>query len=602
MSDASLAAAVARALHPVLPPAAALGLADVAAAITAPPDPSLGDLAFPCFKLAKALRKGPPQIAAELAAQLQTMTAGSLIARATAAGPYVNLHLDLARAAALVLPPLARDEIPAPAPTGTRVMIEYSQPNTHKAFHVGHLRNLCLGDSLVRLLRHDGDEVVAANYLGDVGAHIAKCLWWYLDRLADRTPPPTNRGEWLGECYSAASNQLELWEEQARAGDTTAATDLAAARARTTELLLKLEARDPELMAVWSETRAWSLADFAEIYAWCGVHFDRVFFESEVDEPGLKLVDEYLEKGVFIVSEGAVGILNAEVKHMPFFMLRKRDGTGLYATKDLALARLKFEEYRIDRSIYVVDVRQSDHFRHVFLTLKKMGFDQADRCQHVPYEMVELPDGPMATRKGNVVLFRSLRQQMTAHIRREYLDKNYAGEWPEEELAEAADKVTLGAIKYGMLARDVNQKIVFDMPAWLELQGNTGVYLQYTCARAQSILGKCAEVGKTLDPALTGTPDIIPPPAEIHPDERALLLALDRLPASTHAAAQQLRPSLLCTYLFELAQTFNTFNAHCQVKPSEGAQLQWRLLLVTATVHTMRHALALLGIPVLRRM
>jgi arginyl-tRNA synthetase len=618
MFDASLAAAAARALHPILPPAAALGLADVEAAITAPPDPTLGDLAFPCFKLAKALRKAPPQIATELAAQITAaITAAdsgdptTILARAVAAGPYVNLHLDLGRAAALVLPALARGEVPAPPASGTRVMIEYSQPNTHKAFHVGHLRNLCLGDALVRLLRHDGDDVVAANYLGDVGAHIAKCLWWYLDHLRDRTPPPSDRGEWLGELYSAASNQLELWEEQAKAGDAAAATSLAAARARTTELLQKLEARDPELIAVWSETRAWSLADFAEIYAWCGVHFDRVFFESEVDEPGLKLVDEYVAKGIFVASEGAIGIFNEEVKHMPFFMLRKRDGTGLYATKDLALARLKFEEYRIDRSIYVVDVRQSDHFRHVFLTLKKMGFTQAERCQHVPYEMVELPDGPMATRKGNVVLFRSLRQQMTAHIRRAYLDQ-IASEWPEAEILDVAHKVALGAIKYGMLARDVNQKIVFDMPAWLELTGNTGPYLQYTCARAQSILGKCAEVDKTLDDAiLAGEHGAVrrcwpgegtAPDLELHPDERALLLALDRLPASAHAAAQQLRPSLLCTYLFELAQSFNTFNAHCPVKPSEGALLQRRLLLVTATLAAMRHALGLLGIPTPTRM
>jgi arginyl-tRNA synthetase len=309
MFDASLAAAAARALHPILPPAAALGLADVEAAITAPPDPTLGDLAFPCFKLAKALRKAPPQIATELAAQITAAitaaTSGdptTILARAVAAGPYVNLHLDLGRAAALVLPALARGEVPAPPASGTRVMIEYSQPNTHKAFHVGHLRNLCLGDALVRLLRHDGDDVVAANYLGDVGAHIAKCLWWYLDHLRDRTPPPSDRGEWLGELYSAASNQLELWEEQAKAGDAAAATSLAAARARTTELLQKLEARDPELIAVWSETREWSLADFAEIYAWCGVHFDRVFFESEVDEPGLKLVDEYVAKGIFVAA------------------------------------------------------------------------------------------------------------------------------------------------------------------------------------------------------------------------------------------------------------------------------------------------------------
>ncbi|HEY0135646.1 MAG TPA: arginine--tRNA ligase [Nannocystis sp.] len=598
MHDASLAAAAARALHPVLPEAAGLTLADVAAAFTTPPDPAMGDLAFPCFKLAKALRKGPPQIAAELATKLASQT--GLIAQATAAGPYVNLRLDLGHAGALVLPSLARGETHAPPASGTRVMIEYSQPNTHKAFHVGHLRNLCLGDALVRLLRADGDEVVAANYLGDVGAHIAKCLWWYLDHLTDRTPPAAHRGEWLGEQYAAASNQLEVWDEQAKAGDANAAASLAAAKARTTEILQKLEAREPELQKVWDETRQWSLDDFAEIYQWCGVQFDRVFFESEVDEPGLKLVEEFLERGVFTVSEGAVGVINEEIKHMPFFMLRKRDGTGLYATKDLALARLKFEEYRIDRSIYVVDVRQSDHFRHVFLTLKKMGFTQADRCQHVPYEMVELPDGPMATRKGNVVLFRSLRQQMTEHIRRAYLD-NFKETWPEEEIVETAHAIALGAIKYGMLARDVNQKIVFDMPAWLELTGNTGPYLQYTAARAQSILNKCAEVDKVLDPAVLAG-DAVNTWTEPDPSERALLLALDAMPAAIHGAAASLRPAQLCTYLFDLAQTFNRFNAACPVKPSEGDVLQRRLLLVTATVKAMHHALGLLGIPVPRRM
>jgi len=601
MSDASLAAAAARALHPFLPEAAGLTLAEVQSALVATPDPALGDLAFPSFKLAKALRKAPPQIAADLAASITTGISAqpdsSIIARATAAGAYVNLHLDLGQAAALVLLPLARADFHAPRATGTRVMVEYSQPNTHKAFHVGHLRNLCLGDALVRLLRADGDEVVAANYLGDVGAHIAKCLWWYLDRMGAPEPPPEHRGEWLGELYSAASNQLELWDEQAKAGDAAAAAALAAAKARTTQLLQQLEARDPELQRVWSRTRQWSLDDFAEIYAWLGVAFDRVFYESEVDEPGLQLVDEFLQKGVFVVSEGAVGVVNDEIKHMPFFMLRKRDGTGLYATKDLALARLKFEEYRIDRSIYVVDVRQSDHFRHVFLTLKKMGFAQAERCQHVPYEMVELPDGPMATRKGNIVLFRSLRQQMTAHIRREYLDQ-FKDSWPESEIAATADALAISAIKYGMLARDVNQKIVFDMAAWLELIGNTGPYLEYTHARARSILDKCAEVGKSLQPGA----DAQVTAALAEPSERELVLALDRLPAAVHAAAHQLRPALLCTYLFELAQSFNRFVTNCPVKPSEGPLLQARLLLVTAAANSLRHLLGLLGIPAVRRM
>lgn len=595
MHDLSLAAAVARALHPALPEAAGLTPADVQAALAAPPDPALGDFAFPCFKLAKALKKAPPAISAELAASLKH----PLFAAASAAGPYVNLRVDLAQAAALVLPSLARGDFHAPDATATRVMVEYSQPNTHKAFHVGHLRNLCLGDAIVRLLRNDGDTVVAANYLGDVGAHIAKCLWWYLDHLTDRTPPAFHRGEWLGELYSAASNQLELWEENSKT-DPEAARSLAAARARTTEILHKLESRDPELTKIWSETRQWSLDDFAEIYNWTGVRFDRLFYESDVDEPGLRLVEEFLQKGIFTESEGAVGIVNPEIKHMPFFMLRKRDGTSLYSTKDLALARLKFEEYGVDRSIYVVDVRQSDHFKHVFLTLKRMGFAQAERCQHVPYEMVELPDGPMATRKGNVILFRSLREQITATIRQQYIDE-IGAEWTEEERVATAHQVALAAIKYGMLARDVNQKIVFDMAAWTQLTGNTGPYLQYTCARANSILLKCAEVDKTLDlDAVTTAPSTLAALAE--PSERALVLALDRLPAALHTAAQQLRPSLVCAYLFDLAQSFNTFVQTCRVKDQEGDLLQSRLLLVTAVARAMEHAMALLGIPAPRRM
>ncbi|HEY8376707.1 MAG TPA: arginine--tRNA ligase [Nannocystis sp.] len=604
MLPGSLALAVARVLHPVLPAAAGLSEDDVAQSLAAPPDPALGDLAFPCFKLARALRKAPPQIAAEIAAALAD-TPGPFD-RVVATGPYVNITLDLGRAAALVLPRLARGEPVRRPPTGVRVMVEYSQPNTHKAFHVGHMRNLCLGDALVRLLRVDGDEVVAANYLGDVGAHIAKCLWWYLDRLPDRTPPEDRRGEWLGELYAAASNQLAEWEEQAAAGDLEAAAELQRARARTSEILAALERREPQMTAIWRETRAWSLEEFAEIYRWCGVEFDRVFYESEVDEPGLQLVEEYLQKGLFIVSDGAVGIINDEVKHMPFFMLRKQDGTSLYSTKDLALARLKFEEYRIDRSIYVVDVRQSDHFRHVFLTLKKMGFPQADRCQHVPYEMVELPEGPMATRKGNVVLFRSLRQRMTEHLRRTWFHK-YEGVWPADEIAAAEHQVALGAIKYGMLSRDVNQKIVFDLAAWLNLDGNTGPYLQYTGARAGSILRECAEVDKRLDPDILAGDSVTVARATFglrEPQERELVLALDRLPDVLHSAAEQLRPALVCTYAYELCRTFNRFyNADaCRVKPSEGAVLQGRLLLVHAFLHALREALGVLGISVPQRM
>lgn len=601
METSPLALATARAIVAALPEGASLSVDEVAGLLAPTPTPELGDLAFPCFRLAKALRKAPPQIAADLsAALLAARPEGGLVAGVRATGPYVNLTLELGHAAGLVLAPLAHGSTPtAPART-KRVMVEYSQPNTHKAFHVGHMRNLCLGDAIVRLLRADGYEVVAANYLGDVGAHIAKCLWWYLDVLdeAGRQPPARARGEWLGELYAAASNQLDDWDDAAKAGDAKAAAKLAAAKARTTEILQRLEARDTELVAVWQRTRQWSLDEFDEIYRWCRVEFDRVFFESEVDEPGLALVDEYLAKGVFVPSEGAIGIFNEEIKHMPFFMLRKRDGTSLYATKDLALARLKFQEHEIDRSIYVVDARQSDHFRHVFLTLKKMGFAQADECEHVPYEMVELPSGPMAGRKGNVILFSALRERMTQHLLENYLAK-YRGDWPDEEIEEAAHRVALGAIKFGMLARDVNQKIVFDMEAWLAVEGDTGPYLQYSAARAGSILRKAATRGKPIDPsAFTDAARVEAAGAALtQPEERALLLELAELGPVVHRAAQSLRPSLLCTYLLGLAKAINRFSnaKHCRVVDSEGAVLDGRLMLVKAAHEGMTWGMGCLG-------
>lgn len=596
-----LLAEVAAAIFAALPSEAGLTAQDVAGMLEAPPKPDMGDFAFPCFRLAKALRKAPPKIAADIAAALP---AGSIVESGQLAGPYLNVRVNLAKSAALVLPKLASGSTELGVTRDEKVMVEYSQPNTHKAFHVGHLRNVCLGDALVRLLRADGYEVVAANYLGDVGAHIAKCLWWFLDHLdeAGRQPPDRARGEWLGEVYATASNQLATWEDAAKAGDADAAAKLEAAKVRTTEILKNLESGEETITAVWEKTRQWSLVEFDEIYAWCGVVFDRVFYESEVGEPGLAIVAEYLEKGVFVESEGAIGVVNEELKHMPFFMLRKRDGTGLYSTKDLALARLKFEEYAIDRSIYVVDVRQSDHFAHVFLTLHKMGFAQADLCEHVPYEMVELPSGPMAARTGTVILFSELRERMVGHLTENYLAK-YKGDWPDEEIETTARQLALGAIKYGMLNRDVNQKIIFDMEAWMSVEGDTGPFVQYSAARTASILRKAAARGLTLSEATVANAETVAASLD-QPEERALVLRIAELRGAVHQAAKTFRPNVMCTYLLELAKSINRFSnsKQCHVLSSEGDVLQARLLLVTAARAAIEWGLARVGIEAPARM
>ncbi|PRP93064.1 Arginine--tRNA ligase [Enhygromyxa salina] len=602
MRPDALAQEVAKRLAPVLPEAAGLDVDAIAALLAPPPKPELGDFAFPCFRLAKALRNAPPKIAIELAAALADAGDDALIAEATPAGPYLNLRLHPHEAARHLLAPWARGELPEHPRSDQKIMIEYSQPNTHKGFHVGHMRNLCLGDSLVRLLRATGHEVIAANYLGDVGTHVAKCLWG-LEALVDEEPPEQGRGEWLGQIYAKAAIQLEDWETAAKAGDEAAAASYAAARERMSVILRGIETRDPTYYELWQRTRQWSLDAFEEIYEWTQVEFDRVFYESEVDEPGLKIVDEFLEKGVFIESRGAIGIENPEIKHMPFFMLRKSDGTGLYATKDLALARMKFEEFGIDRSIYVVDARQSDHFKQVFLTLKKMGFAQAELCEHVGYEMVELPDGAMSSRKGNVILFRALREQLASSLEASFFHA-FRGEWSDEEIDTALHQVSLGAIKYGMLARDNNQKIVFDMAKWTEVQGGDGgAALQYVSARTTSLLRKAAERGMTIDEGLlTGeTATQAGTLGEIA--ERALMQALIGLPGSVAQAASTLRPSILCGQLYGLAKAYNRFQQECNViHQDDPGVVQARLLLVKATQAALGWGLSLLGIPAPERM
>ncbi|PRP93515.1 arginine--tRNA ligase [Enhygromyxa salina] len=606
MRPDALAQEVAKLLAPLIPEAAGLDVDAVAALLTPPPKPELGHFAFPCFRLAKALRSAPPKIAAELAAAIAALGDNPLIATATPAGPYLNLDLHAHEAARHLLAPWANGQRPAFPSSGPssnqKVMIEYSQPNTHKGFHVGHMRNLCLGDCLVRLLRATGSEVVAANYLGDVGTHVAKCLWG-LEALVSGDPPTQARGEWLGQVYSQAAIQLEDWDEAGKAGDEAAAAQYTAARERMSEILRGIEARDPAYHDLWMRTRQWSLDEFEQIYAWCGVEFDRVFYESEVDEPGLKLVDEFLAKGVFVESRGAVGIENPEIEHMPFFMLRKSDGTGLYATKDLALARMKFEEFGIDRSIYVVDARQSDHFKQVFLTLKKMGFDQAELCEHVGYEMVELPDGAMSSRKGNVILFRALREQLGASLEANYFHK-FTDEWTREQIDTALHQVSLGAIKYGMLARDNNQKIVFDLAKWSDVQGGDGgATLQYVCARTASLLVKAQNRGMTLDGAVRSGERATQAGTLTEVAERGLMQALIALPGSIAQAAQSLRPSILCSQLYAVAKAYNRFQQECNVIHQDDPEVvQARLLLVQATREALSWGLSLVGIPAPDRM
>jgi arginyl-tRNA synthetase len=552
--------------------------------IETPPQTKMGDYSFPCFTLAKVFRKAPALIANELTEVLKEILADSnLFEGFKPLGPYLNVKVNSSEMAKRVLPEIHNGKwfVLNSSELKTQVMIEFSQPNTHKGFHVGHCRNVALGDSLVRLFRYNGYQVVAANYIGDIGTHIAKCLWYYQEKN-EENPPQANKGEWLGELYTASTLELESQTE----------SEKERTQKKISDILAKLEEKDPQISQVWQETRLWSLEDFEQIYSWLGTQFDHIFYESEVDEEGKQLVILGAEHGVFQKSDGAIGIDLKEEK-LGFFLLLKSDGNTLYSTKDLALAKRKFEEFGIERSIYVVGAEQTLHFQQVFATLKKMGYEQAERCIHLPYALVVLPEGKMSSRNGNVILFSKLQREMCAFVRNNYLEAHRLN-WSDEEIESTTRKVAVAAIKYGMLNQDPNKQITFSLKDWLVSEGDTGVYLIYAYVRIRSIIRQF----ENFDPQTEVDLKLLE-----HLHEKALIRKLFDFNDIASQAAEQYRPSLLARTLFELCKDFSRCYSSCSVKHAESTELQLaRLNLFSAVAATLSIGLNLLGIEPPERM
>ena len=552
---------------------------DLCEQLVEPPNTALGDMAFGCFILAKHLKKAPPMLAQELKSK---MSLDQNLIRVEAAGPYLNLTLSSAFIGQSLLSGIRSGEHFKKKLTENtpKAMIEYSQPNTHKEIHVGHMRNASLGDALVKLLRYSGYDIVSSTFPGDVGTHVAKCLW-YLKFVNEEPLPTTQKGEWLGKMYSRANLLLE---------DQLGTPQEADNREKLTMILKQLEAKNGEFYDLWKETREWSIELMKKVYAWAGVEFDQWYWESEVDSPSVEYVKRLFAEGKFVKSEGAVG-MDLEAEKLGFCLLLKSDGTGLYATKDLELARRKFENYKIEKSIYVVDVRQELHFKQVFKVLEKLGFSQAKDCFHLKYNFVELPDGAMSSRKGNVILLSELIVTMEQVIKSNFLSR-YKDEWTQSEIDTVAKQVAQGAIKYGMLRMDTNKKIVFDMNEWIKLDGESGPFIQYSCARIQSLVRKLGPIQENVDWTLL-----------THASERNLMQGLMGFHSVVLGSAENYKPHLLCTYLYDLSKRFNAFYHDCSIGHAETEPLkQARLALSEATGILLKQGLSLLGIPTPEKM
>lgn len=462
--------------------------------------------------------------------------------------------------------------------TGKKVMVEFSQPNSLKAFHVGHLRNMVLGTAVSNLMAAEGNEVIRANYLGDIGLHVITWLWNYLKNHNGENPPSENKIKWMGNLYTEAVENRENSPEN---------------KAEVRALFKRWDERDDEIINLWEKTRQWSLDAFNQVYKKLGIHFDHIYYESEVEDAGKELIDTLIERGLAIDErpQGAVFVdldnLLGTKEEFRVLVLLRSDGTSLYSTKDIPLAIKKFEQYALDKSIYVVDVRQSLYLKQIFKILELMGYKWAKDCYHLAYEIVNLPGNvTIASREGTIVLLEDLLKEAEKRALNIVEQKN--PDLSADVKNSIAETVAIGALKYSLLSRDNTKVITFDWDAALDVNGQAAPYIQYAAVRANSILKKVDFK--------------IPPGVETRytfsPKEIQLIDLISRLPTEILRAAKDLKPLLIANLVFDIAQAFNDFYNSCPVLQAEKDIRSFRLRLVAAARQTIINCLAILGISV----
>ena len=540
-----------------------------------PPSAEMGDWALPCFNLAKQYKRSPQEIAKDFA---QNLKPSGLIINFKNIGPYLNFVIDASKVAELVLKEISKSKGKfgqSKIGKKEKVMIEYSQPNTHKEFHVGHLRNVCIGSALINLYKNCGYKVISANYPADSGAHVAKTLWYMQEYLnqSDIPSEPADRGEFLGQTYARAVAEL---------------TEHPEFKPQVQDVMLKLEAGDKQLTKLWQETRQWSLDQFKKIYQDLGVDFDVWFYESVEEKEGKKMLPQLLKHNFIKKSEGAI-IADLEKYNLGILVLLRQDGTVLYGLKDLALAMKKFKKYKIKKSLYLVDIRQSQYFQQIFKILELLGFKK--EMVYVPYEFVQLKSGIISSRTGNIVTYEEVKEAALNKVLAETKERH--ADWSEKKINEVSLKIVLAALKFGMLKSGNDKVITFDINEALDLNGFTGPYLQYTLARLNSIFRKLGKVNTIIK---------IDYKHLAAPIEIQLVKDLVEYPDKISESLKLNDPSIIAQYLFKLSQDFNAFYHELPVLKSELDVQAARLELLRAIGQVLENGMGLLGLSILAEM
>jgi len=493
-------------------------------------------------------------------------------------------------------------ERPSSPDTGKQkksIMVEFAHPNTHKMFHIGHLRNIMTGEVIVRLLESQGNNVIRVNYQGDVGLHIAKCLYGILENSNYKIQmtnlnTQTEKMEFLGKAYTAGSKAYEENNDAKKAIE---------------EINSKIYAKNSEVMEIYTKTRQWSLDYFENIYKRVGTRFDRYYFEGEVYESGKKAVTEGLKKGIFEKSDGAV-IFPGEQYGLHNRVFITREGNTTYEGKDMGLAKLQMAEYHPDRIIHVVASEQTAYFQVIFKAMELLFPETKGKEYHLVYGWVRLREGKMSSRTGNVVLGEWLLDTAKQEIRNilKQSDSNYkeaehpyvsrqARDYGSAQQEEIAEKAAIAAVKYAFLKVGTNQEIAFDFASSVSFDGDSGPYLQYTYARAKSVLRKSNIQNPCLPAGRQNPKSKINMNSTLNPEERSVMRLINYFPETVADAADNYAPNTLCTYLFRLAQAFNLLYQKHQIIGND-----LRINLTAAIAQVLKNGLSLLGIETLEKM
>jgi len=554
-----------------------------------------GDYTVVLFPFVKLLRMKPDELGNKLGEHL--LATSELFSAYQIVSGFLNLTVKDEYCTSYLLNNFTKTDFSRQQKSSSRVMVEYSSPNTNKPLHFGHMRNIFLGAAVSEILKADGKQVTKANLINDRGIHICKSMiaWmWYANGA---TPASAGiKGDHLVGDYYVKFNDVYKQEIAGliKAGlDEKQAEKEAPIMKAAQELLRKWEAGDAETRELWKTMNGWVYEGFDVSYKKLGVSFDKMYYESDTYLLGKKIVEDGLNKGVLFKKEDGSVWIDLKEDGLDEKLLLRGDGTSVYMTQDLGTAKLKYDDYKLDQSVYVIADEQNYHIQVLKLILKKIGEPCADGIYHLSYGMVELPTGKMKSREGTVVDADDMMDEMV-NLSREQTEQSGKTEgFTADELAWLYETIGMGALKFYLLRVDPKKKMIFNPKESIDLHGFTATFIQYAHARICSILRK---ENVALHPE-AGRFQAWKAQTDLLKLEKEMILMLEQYSGILADAAAEFNPSALCNYCFQLAQLFNTFyDVHSISKAESDEKKELRLMMIVHTAATLRHGMGLLGI------